>query len=183
MTIQEAIERLSKEKEQLSDAIECSLSGISERHDWGGLVQAIDTVLAELKESKKEGKNLKWKPTYGDNYWFRNVSGSFEVSNWEDDDIDAGRYKNIPLFITEEECKRYWHFMDTVKEKSYEFSDLDWRDDDIVKWVVEYDYLAKQLRVGDHHYIKHFGLVYFKDREDAQYIIDNFKEELMTYWL
>ena len=72
--------------------------------------------------------------------------------------------------------------MDTVKEKSYEFSDLDWRDDDIAKWVIEYDYLCKQLRVGDHRYTKHFGLIYFKDKESAQYIIDNFKDELMEYF-
>ena len=30
---------------------------------------------------------------------------------------------------------------------------------------------------------KHCGSIYFKEREDARYIIDNFKEELMEYWL
>ena len=140
-------------------------------------------ALAELKESKKEAKNLKWKPTYGDDYWFRNVSGSFEISNWEDDDIDAGRYKNIPLFMTEEECKRYWHFMDTVKGKSYEFSKEEWEDKVMPKWRIDYLFNVKKFKVDNTYSIYSTGTIYFKSKEDAQYIIDNFKEELLKYWL
>lgn len=133
-------------------------------------------ALAELKESKKEGK---WKPAQDDEIWFRNMEGKASYLFYHEG-IDI---KSTPVFPTKERCERYWHFMDTVKEKSYEFSNLDWRDDDIVKWVIEYDYVSKQLRVGDHRYIKHFGLIYFKDKESAQFIIDNFGEELEKYWL
>lgn len=136
--------------------------------------------LAELKESKKEGK---WKPEYKNKYWIRDDGGEIGFDVWDNHEIDIWRYNNLPIFPTKEECERYWHFMDTVKEKSYEFSELDWRDDDIAKWVVEYDYLTNQLRAGDHRYIKHFGLVYFKNEEEAKYIIDNFKDELMEYFV
>ena len=138
--------------------------------------------LAELKESKKEGK---WKPKPAEEYWFRNTDkGEIEsICRYEGDCWDDWRVNNIPIFKTEEECRRYWHFMDTVKEKSYEFSDLEWRNDDIKKWVIQYDYMINRLLVVDHLYIKHFGMVYFKDKESAQYIIDNFKEELMEYFL
>ena len=131
------------------------------------------------KESKKEGK---WKPAVGEEYWFKNDIGKVSHTTYMCS-VDECRANSVPLFKTQEQCTRYWHFMDIVKEKSYEFSDLDWRDDDIVKWVIEYDYLCKQLRVGDHRYIKHFGLIYFKTEEDAQYIINNFKDELMEFWL
>ena len=60
-----------EEKEQLIDAIECSLSGTSERNDWGGLVQAIDTVLAELdrqKEVKAEMRKVAWEGGYNQGY-------------------------------------------------------------------------------------------------------------------
>ena len=140
-------------------------------------------ALAELKESKKEDKNLKWKPTYGDDYWFRNVSGSFEVSSWEDDDIDAGRYKNIPLFITEEECRKYWNFMDAVKEKSYEFNREEWKDWGVEKHYISYDFGDECFCVYANDIANDFGVVHFKTEEDAQYIIDNFKEELLKYWL
>lgn len=56
MELKEAIERLIKEKENTIEAIGCSLSGTSERNDWGGLVQAIDTVLEalEIAQAKQE---------------------------------------------------------------------------------------------------------------------------------
>ena len=74
--------------------------------------------------------------------------------------------------------------MDTVKEKRYELTELDWRrNDDIEKWVIEYNYLTDQLRASNHRYTKRFGLVYFKDKESAQYIIDNFKDELMEFFV
>ena len=135
----------------------------------------------ELKESKKESK---WKPAVGETYWFRNDYGESNWSAREYGDLyDEWRLKNIPLFKTKEECERYWRFMDAVKEKSYEFSELDWRNDDIKKWVIQYDYMINQLVVVDHLYIKQFGMVYFKDEESAQYIIDNFKDELMEFIL
>ena len=75
--------------------------------------------LAELKESKKESKR---KPAMSENYWFRNDYGDVDFCQWYDTDIVNWRYNNLPTFKTEEGCRRYWHFMDTVKEKSYEFS-------------------------------------------------------------
>ena len=56
-----AVERLQKEKENTIEAIECSLSGTSERNDWGGLVQAIDTVLKELDTLQMNYKLLEEK--------------------------------------------------------------------------------------------------------------------------
>ena len=181
MTIQEAIERLSKEKEQLSDAIECSLSGISERNDWGGLVQAIDTVLAELKESKKENSG-KWKPEEEEIYWFRDSRGAiineiFNSEHWR----HTWREKNTPIFETREECEKYWHFMDTVKEKSYEFSKEEWTKFNCAKWYIRK--IDKRICVDCLFSENCYGAIYFKTKEDAQYIIDNFKDELIEYFV
>lgn len=137
-------------------------------------------ALAELKKSKKEGK---WKPVEKEQYWYRDADGKIYTDFWSNHIYDEFRYKHTPIFKTEEECERYWRFMDTVKEKSYEFSDLEWRNEDIKKWVIQYDYMINQLVVVDHLYIKQFGMVYFKDKESAQYIIDNFKDELMEFFL
>ena len=71
MELSEAIERLIKEKEITIEAIECSLSGTSERNDWGGLVQAINTVLAELdkqKQVKAEMRKVAWEEGYNQGY-------------------------------------------------------------------------------------------------------------------
>ena len=143
-------------------------------------------ALAELKESKKEGK---WKPKVGETFWFMNDGGE---TNWgvrqKGDLYDEWRLNNILLFKTKEECDKYRHFMDTVKEKSYEFSEEEWEDNTIEKYFICHDF--DKFDEGDEDFItlvdvdyKHYGSIYFKTEEDAQYIIDNFKEELLKYWL
>ena len=136
-------------------------------------------ALAELKESKKEGK---WKPNYGDTYWFRDTLGNFGCSEYCAGDCIEWRLNNIPLFKTRKECERYWHFMDTVKEKSYEFSKEEMEKEQ-PKYCIYYDYNSGHFAISDTFNFKYFGEIYFKTREDAQYIIDNFKEELMEYFV
>lgn len=133
-------------------------------------------ALAELKESKKEGK---WKPKEGDEIWFRNMTGKASYLYYQEG-IDI---KSNLAFPTKEECERYWHFMDTVKEKSYEFSEEEWEDTDITKWRIDYDFDVKTFRANDNYAICVFDAIYFKTEEDAQYIIDNFKDELMEYFV
>ena len=134
-----------------------------------------------LKESKKKGK---WKPTGAEEYWFRDIDGGYNYCNrYEGDEWDDWRVSNMPIFPTREECERYWHFMDTVKEKSYEFTDKDWEDYSIKKYIICYTPYQKKMFVDELYATKVLGEIYFKTEADAQYIIDNFKDELMEFWL
>ena len=138
-------------------------------------------ALAELKESKKEGK---WKPKDGEEYWFMGDDGDLMYSNFDSQDsCDKWRVQNLPIFKTHGKAHRYWVFMEHVKEKSYEFSKEEWEDSDIGKWRIIYDGEVKGFCVHENYLICVFNATYFKNREDAQYIIDNFKDELMEYWL
>ena len=128
----------------------------------------------ELKESKKEGK---WKPTQDDEIWFRNMKGEAGYLFYHEG-IDI---KSTPVFPTKEECERYWRFMDTVKEKSYEFSKEEFENHNIKKYIIYYDFERKCFEVNRRMNIKYLGEIYFRTEADAQYIIDNFKEELLRY--
>ena len=134
-------------------------------------------ALAELKESKKG----KWFPKKKERYWFRNIAGTIGSYEYTGDTTDEHVCKNSPIFKTMEECKRYWHFMDTVKEKSYEFSKEEWEDENVDKYYISID--VRDYNIGIDHvaWTKYVGAIYFKTVEDAQYIIDNFKEELLKY--
>ena len=136
-------------------------------------------ALAELKESKKEGK---WKPKKGEFYWFRSVNG-LEHTDCYTNDYDEWRINNIPIFSTKEECERYWHFMDTVKEKSYEFSKEAWENGSPYKYIIAFDHKENKFFVSCFNVTKFLGTTYFKTEEDAKYIIDNFKDELMEYFV
>ena len=133
----------------------------------------------ELKENKKEGK---WKPFHYEEYYVKDVCNDILRFTWCDTDIDNWRYNNIPIFKTKSECERYWHFMDTVKEKSYSFSEEEWEDDEVDKLIIYYDYTRKEFGVTCTLVCKYLGEIYFKNEADAKYIIDNFKEELMEYF-
>ena len=143
-------------------------------------LENYEKALAELKESKKEGK---WKPAQDEVYFFRGYNGIIIKRYNVDNQYDEWRINNIPIFKTEEECERYWHFMDTVKEKSYEFSKEEWEDWDIYKYYVSYKSDTKEFGVLNNQNYKYLGQIYFKTAKEAQYIIDNFKDELMEYWI
>ena len=137
-------------------------------------------ALAELKESKKEGK---WKPQFNEQYWYKdslgNICNTFRLATGG---IDEWRLGNISVFKTKEECERYWHFMDTVKEKSYEFSKEE-IEGGVVMYGIFYDFGTKDFGINYTYNSKDFGKIYFKTKIEAQYIIDNFKDELMEYWI
>lgn len=144
-------------------------------------ITELNELQIELKESKKEGK---WKPAEDEIYWFRDSRGAilnefFNPDHWRHN----WRAKNMAIFETREQCQKYWHFMDTVKEKSYEFSKEEWENVDIPKFIVKRNYEKDYFEVGCFQSIKYFNTTYFKTEEDAQYIIDNFKDELMEFWI
>ena len=143
-------------------------------------IERLQGELAELKESKKEGK---WKPKHNEEYWFVNSSGDVVCWVYENNTVSGWQVENLPVFPTKEACEKYYRFMDTVKEKSYEFSKEEWEDKVMPKWRIDYLFNVKKFKVDNTYSIYSTGTIYFKSKEDAQYIIDNFKEELMTYWL
>ena len=166
MTIQELEQKLNECQKELAE-IQKEITELNE-------------LQIELKESKKEGK---WKPQNGDEYHYRKHWGGFDYYIWGDTDTDNYMYNNLPIFPTKEECERYWHFMDIVKEKSYEFSKEEWDDESLYKYHIRYQYYDKKIEVDSYTRTKIVGTTYFKTPEDAQYIIDNFKDELMEYFL
>ena len=148
--------------------------------DYTEEVEAIDVVLKALKESKKEGK---WKPKTNGRFWYISLHGEIMQACWVNDESDNYLYNHQPIFATRDECERYKLFMDTVKEKSYEFSKEEWEDRNIAKYTVYYSYKLGCFEIGDLLSCKFLGQTYFKTEEDAQYIIDNFQDELMEFWI
>lgn len=140
-------------------------------------------ALEELKESKKEGK---WLPKEHEKFWFRDTAGDSCYCYYAKGKSNHDwKINNLPIFPTKEACERYWYFMDIVKEKSYEFSKEEWNNVTLEKYhiVCDYGYSVKKFIIQMNYQYKVLGTIYFKTEEDAQYIIDNFKDELMEYWI
>lgn len=186
------IEELEQKLNEMNEGLEVGIKKFQEqitdfnnelriaKEDFLDVLNKCKKELAESKESKKEGK---WLPKEGKEYWYRDVDGGIYFDYWNNHIFDRLRYKHTLLFPTKESCERYWHFMDTVKEKSYSFSEEEWEDESIAKYLIEYYYLDKEFCVEQTWHYKELGTIYFKDEESAQYIIDNFKDELMDFFI
>lgn len=138
----------------------------------------LENIKELAKESKKEGK---WKPSINEAYWFRNSYGNSVSVRYVSTNEDIFRINNIPIFPTKEACEKYWHFMDTVKEKSYIFSNKEWNRYNLPKWYIRK--IDKRICVDCIFSGNCYGSIYFKTKEDAEFIINNFSEELKEYWL
>lgn len=136
--------------------------------------------LTELKKSEKMTGN-KWIPEDGEDYYFINDIGLADKCKWGNYEYDNWRYNNIPIFQTKDKCYRYLQFINLVKEKSYVFSKEEWEDERVQKWFIwlhNGELYTKFLGATNV-----YGSIFFKTKEDAQYIVDNYKEELLKYWL
>ena len=186
------IEELEQKLNEMNEGLEVGIKKFQEqitdfnnelriaKEDFLGELNECQKELAELKKSKKEDK---WKPVEKEQYWYRDADGKIYTDFWSNHIYDEFRYKHTPIFKTEEECERYWHFMDTLKEKSYSFSREEFENHNIRKHIIYYDFERKCFDIDRSINIKYFGEIYFKTEESAQYIIDNFSKELKEYWL
>lgn len=158
----EEIERLKQELKEALDKI-----------------NEIDKELDSIKA--KESRKVKWKPKEGDTYYFVNSCREIARSCWINDEIDNWRYNNLRIFETREECIQYKNFIEEVNKRKYEFSVEEWKDVNIFKYYICYEYAVKKIYVNRIQSVREVGTTYFKTKEDAQYIIDNYKEELLKY--
>lgn len=153
-------EKLLKEKENI-------LKNIEKRKDR----------IAQIERELKELENKKWKPKYNDKYYCINCYGQVQfefMDNCDDKLFSIGNY-----FKTREEAEfevERLKVLEELKEFSYDFSDEEWKDDDIAKFSMYYDYDYSEIDIRTHTAWK-YDLIYFKIREDAQKAIDKIGEE------
>lgn len=146
------------------------------------LEQKIKELQEEISKLKSEETSIRWEPSCYDTYYYIATDGTIGCSEWGNDEIDNWRYHNRKIFKTGEECKQYKKFIEDVNKYKWEFTDEDWKHDNY-KYFIFYDYDCDVIETCRDVSEKAIGCVYFKTEEDAQYIIDNYKEEILKGWL
>lgn len=141
---------------------------------------ALVQEIAELKKSQNAGE---WKPENGETYYYMDSSGkvNFTVNaGWS---FDKWTLKTMPVFQTEEECQKYIDYRKALKGQSYKFSEAEWNSDEIAKYFIYYSYNSFKWYIDTHTYRYNVGAVYFKTQEDAEFMIDNYSEEMLKWGL
>lgn len=149
------------------------------------IVVELQKEVIKIRRSENEIETPKnWKPQYDEKFWYRNVDGEIFGLFWKNTEFDKGIAKYNPIFKTEKECQKYCNYQKVLAEKSYKFSETEWKSDNICKYSIIYDYGYKQFRImktfGKSQYL---GEINFKTHGDAQYMIDNYSGEMLKWGL
>lgn len=135
-------------------------------------LEEIDKLLEELD-------NKRWKPKYSERYFTICADGQVELDRNTGTVYDEVAFSIGNYFKTEEEAEfevERLKVLEELKEFSYEFSDEDWKDNDIVKFSMYYDYDYSKISIRNNTAWK-YDSIYYKTEEDVQKAIYKIGEE------
>lgn len=144
------------------------------------LRKEFNEKIDELKREYK-GKNEKWIPEEGEEYYF--IDEELNVGwNWFDnDDTDEAIFKNNKIFKTEEEAQEYADYLKARKEYSYEFSKEEWEDSGIQKYFIYYNHTCNVLGITANNIWFPMNGIHFKSRGKAEEFINDYKKYILKF--
>ena len=145
-------------------------------------LEALEQKHKELGEEiarLKQG-NVRWKPEYGDSYWFAGSWGEESVNHWENDKIDRARFALGSCFRTKEEARRKAD-RDSLTQELKDFAArdgaVDWSDEE-GKHRLTCDRETGVWEVMSNWHMQTLGVIYFKTEERAEEAIKHFGKRL-----
>lgn len=145
-------------------------------------IQELEQKVKELSEEIKQLKNQekvaysRFIPEIGDKYWYVSSMGMIYNCNFENNIFEQYKIANSPVFRTEEEAKRYLEFKQELSKRRWLVTEEEWEDDNILKYYIEIE--KDEIAVEFGNVYRKVGTIYFKTRESAQYMVDNFEDIL-----
>ena len=134
------------------------------------LEQKVKELSEELEQLKNQEKVAysRFIPEIGDKYWYVSSMGMIYNCNFENNIFEQYKIANSPVFRTEEEAKRYLEFKQELTKRRW--------DADTPKYFINvYD---NEFNINCIYSTRYIGILFFRTKEDAQYMIDNFENIL-----
>lgn len=135
----------------------------------------LDNKITELEKA-----DSRWKPEYGENYYYIAALGDIERAFYKDDSIDKEIYNFRNMFKTKEEAEfaaERWKVMRELEMLADD--DQEWNGENS-HYIINYNH--KEIVCQDYYYIK-INPFYFKSVESAQRAIKTIgAEKLKKYW-
>lgn len=139
-----------------------------------GDVDVDPQALDELLGIQLPGR---WKPQFGETYWYIDDCGMIRSANWRDILADEYRYKMRNVFRTEADAEferdrcEVIAELENYAEEHNEYT-LDWKNGEQQKWRIQYNYECEYLNVRCAMASKSLTDTYFTSEEIAQDAID-----------
>lgn len=151
-------------------------------------IEELQKQIDELKNTKIEEEQKKWKPALGEKYYYINVSREIYYYNFVNDRFDNDCVNSGNCFKTKEEAEfalykiKYTQmFKQYVEEHS---TTLDWRDSEPNKYYIYYDYEDNAIGYDNEYNWRTQGTIYASSEqilEDAVAYVgeDNVKKYIL----
>ena len=121
-------------------------------------------------------KKSKFVPKDGELYWYVGLYGK-TINTIYDRGTDSWFINHHPVFRTDEEAKEYKLYLEILDKYKYEFTDEEWKDENIKKWFLCYFTDSDKLSECDTYMVKHPNCTFFKSKEDAKAFVEEAGEE------
>ncbi len=143
-------------------------------------ISEMENELVKLKEelNSQEKPSRRWKPKFGEKYWFIDKDGDIYCMPWNDSIVDNNRYELGNCFKTEEEAKFAVEQLKVLAElREYANDDKEWNNSNKY-WFIEYSTNRGHIEVDYHCDIKHILFdIYFSSEEQARKAVAAIGEE------
>lgn len=146
-------------------------------------IEVTEDGLLKVVEKKTE----KFVPKVGEIYWYVRSNGDVDYYRFTNDKIDKYLLNHQPIFRTQTEAEEYKRYLDVLDKYKCEFTDAEWKDENIEKWHLCY-YTESGAWSGYCAFtIKYPNCTYFKSQEDAKAFIkeageENVKKFMFDIW-
>ena len=159
----------------------------SDREHIKSEIAKLTVEIKELQEKiddleKSEKKSSRWKPEWGEVYFFITNDGYVSYKSWNNDGTDNDRYAIGNIFPTKEAAKFERERLKVIAEMQEFAYEPDWENLNTIKYRIDYSYAYEQLRI-DYYTSLNLSNICFKTGEQAQACIDSVgKERIKKYY-
>lgn len=139
--------------------------------------QEKSELKAELEELEQEEQERK--PQMGEEYYYVDTDiMKCSCVGWHNNNSDNIRLQHKVIFKTEDEAEEYLEYLKAKEKAMNEFSKEEWKDNNILKHYIYYDYKDNFFRVDYAWYCRKINEMYFRTKEAAQEFINKYEKFL-----
>ena len=135
-----------------------------------------DVEINQEQVDSMKPKPKKWKPNYGEKYFYFGSYGKIYVDICTDRYADFFRINFMRVFKTEKEAERYLEIMEYCKEQSFE---PNWDDEKQNKYSIMINH--NKVGISSLSCSNYACPFYFESKEKAQSVIDRYGDGLKKY--
>lgn len=148
-------------------------------------IEILDPKLQELiAPTKKTGYE---RVKYDQMYWYDRGLGAVERDCEEQCDVDDDAY-NAANYYSDATIAAHNTRADKLMRQLRRFAvehraiNLNWKDEDLPKWSIFYDYNTRKLQGWDFYSNREFFSIVFDSKESVELAIETFHDELIWYF-